>query len=689
MRRVTVATALWGLCLGFAGTPAGAQENVGVVSHVQVLSDRVKDVSSLEAWKKSYIRDDMTDKDKALAIWETLVAHQYQDTPPCEFLNNENTVQDAIKMFNVYGYSFCGVAANEIASLARYLGLKCRISTIVAHVLPEIEWNGQWHMLDASLINFFVFKDQPADAVNGRFSKALTHYAVPNGKIASIEEIQAAIKEWYDRNPDYLDKPKEDKGKPKGNDAKLRKFHAEGGWLGWKNGPRLLANCPFYGGDGWLPARTHGWYSTMQEYDGSTYFPYEAGYSMGYHVNVRLRPGEKLIRNWSNKGLFVNMDGTGGVPGSLKATIGRGNWAYCTKFGDLAPGRVGNGELIYNVPLDVSLERTAWRFENLSLEAGTLRAKDDTKQGILEIRNPCSYVYLRGEMTLDATVAQGGSVRVFFSENNGLDWTEVGKIEKSGERKIDLSKRILRRYDYRVRILLKGKGTSLAALGFRHDIQHSQRPLPALVRGKNTITFSTGPPEGTVTIEGASDVRNKGKQLIYTDFHPGTRNIKGPMLLIDPAKKDGEVSYAITTPGDMTKMTIMTHYRARDRRAGWDVEVSYDGGKTFKRVARCPGGTPFFGVFTEVTDIPPGTTSAVVKWIGTTFWNATMIFNHRIDAYYTEPFGGFRPVKVTYLWEEGGIEKKDEHVARAAKEVYTITCESTPQMKSLIVELAD
>jgi len=66
-----------------------------------------------------------------------------------------------------------------------------------------------------------------------------------------------------------------------------------------------------------------------------------------------------------------------------------------------------------------------------------------------------------------------------------------------------------------------------------------------------------------------------------------------------------------------------------------------------------------------------------------------MIFNHRIDAYYTEPFGGFRPVKVTYLWEEGGIEKKDEHVARAAKEVYTITCESTPQMKSLIVELAD
>ena len=669
--------------------PASAQQNVAVVANVKVLSDKVKDVSSLEAWKKSYIREGMSDKDKALAIWETLVAHQYQDSPPSEFLNNEGSVQDAIKMFNVYGYSYCGVAANEIASLARYVGLNCRISTIVAHVLPEIEWDGRWHMLDASLINFFVFRDEPPDAVNGKFSRALSNYAVPNGRIASIEEIQAAVREWYDANPDYLDQPKNPKGKPKGNDAKLRKYHAEGGWLGWKNGPRLLADSPFYGGDGWLPAKTHGWYSTMQEYDGSAYFPYEAGYSMGYHVNVRLRPGEKLIRNWSNKGLHVNMDGTGGAPGSLKATIGKGNWAYCTKFGDIAPGRVGNGELIYNVPVDASLEKNAWRFENLVLDAGTLKAKDDARQGILEIRNPCSYVYLKGEVTLDATVGEGGSIRVFLSDNNGLDWTEAGKLEKSGEQKIDLSKLIIRRYDYRVRILLSGKGTGLKALGFRHDVQHSQRPLPALARGKNTITFSAGPHEGAVTLEGSTDPNNKGKQIVFTDFHPETRNLKDGRVFIDPAQKDGEISYVITTPSDMTKMTIMTHYRARDKRAGWDVQVSYDGGKTFNSVAKCPGGTPFFGVFTEVTDIPPGTKSAVVKWIGTTFWNATLIFNHRIDAYYTEPFGGFRPVKVTYLWEEGGIEKVDEHVARAANEVYTITCESNPQMKSLIVELAD
>ena len=102
-----------------AACACGAAESVGVVANVKVVSDKVKDVSSLEAWKQAYIKEGMTDKDKALACWESVVAHQYQDSPPVEFLNNENTVQDAIKMFNVYGHSFCGVAANELVSLAR------------------------------------------------------------------------------------------------------------------------------------------------------------------------------------------------------------------------------------------------------------------------------------------------------------------------------------------------------------------------------------------------------------------------------------------------------------------------------------------------------------------------------------------------------------------------------------------
>ena len=65
----------------------------------------------------------------------------------------------------------------------------------------------------------------------------------------------------------------------------------------------------------------------------------------------------------------------------------------------------------------------------------------------------------------------------------------------------------------------------------------------------------------------------------------------------------------------------------------------------------------------------------------------TLIFDFRIDADYVEPQGGFRPVKVTYVWEEGGVEKRDVHIARKPEETYTITCGDAPVMRSLIVGL--
>ena len=61
-----------------------AAERPGVVSHVKVVSDKVEDVSSLDAWKKSFIRENMTEEEKAMAVWESVFKFQYQDQPPSE-----------------------------------------------------------------------------------------------------------------------------------------------------------------------------------------------------------------------------------------------------------------------------------------------------------------------------------------------------------------------------------------------------------------------------------------------------------------------------------------------------------------------------------------------------------------------------------------------------------------------------
>ncbi|HTE20544.1 MAG TPA: hypothetical protein VK689_19430 [Armatimonadota bacterium] len=627
----------------------------GIVSHVKVLSNRVEDVSSMEAWKRSFIKEGMTDEQKAMAVWETVVKFRHQDNPPNEYLQESAHPHDPIKTFNVYGYGQCCCASSNIEALGRYAGLPARGRIIQAHSVPELFWGGRWRMLDASL---------------------LTWFPGPDGQAAGVDDIIAGVKAWYEKNPGL-----------KGNDAKLREFMRAGGW---KKGPEILAGCRFFDPNGWLPAATHGWYATMQEYDGSHSGIYEYGYSEGYGVNVQLRPGERLTRNWSNVGLHVNQP-EGGEPGSLKGGPGQGDLRYSPGYGDVAPGRIGNGTLEYDVPLASGAFRSgALEAENLAGAGGdrrgpAVRVADVARAASLVLRMPSSYVYLNGSLACNAIVGRGGGIAISLSDNNGLDWKPVAELTASGERRIDLKPLVYRRYDYRLKLVLKGRGTGLNALRLTHAVQHSQRALPALAQGQNEITFSTGPDEGTITLEGSTNPDVKGKQLVLSDFHPWVEGVEGPPLHLTGGT--GSLTFPVTTPGEMKRLRFGAHYRARDERDGWDLQVSFDGGKSFKTVDRCAGPAVGNSKYVTYSDIPPGTRSALVRFAGTQR-NTTCLFDFRIDADYREPHGTFRPVRVTYVWDEAGVEKRDVHVAARPTDTYRIQCAGKPTMKSLIVELA-
>jgi hypothetical protein len=598
--------------------PGSGPNQVGVVCHVKVVSDKVPDMTNLETWKKAYIKDGMSDAEKAMIVWKTVRTYQHQEAPPNEFLHNEEAVQDPFKIFNVYGYSLCSIASCDVECLARYAGLKARGRIINSHSVPEVFFDGEWHLLDSSLMCYFPKAD---------------------GKLASVDEIMAGIKDWYDKNPGY-----------KKNNDKLAQFMRGGGW---KKGPEVLSRCPSYDENGWLEAATHGWYSTMQEYDGSANGMYEYGYSQGYEVNIRLRPGERLTRNWSNKNLHINMNGGGGVPGCMTMKTGQDSLRYTPKDGDLAPGRVGNGTLEYDVPAAL--------------------LKDAAKSGSFSVRMPSSYVYLTGKATFKAA----GPVAVTFSDNNGLDWKELAV---SGS-EIDLSPLVLRRYDYR----LTFKGV-LQSLRIEHDIQNSQRALPALGAGKNTLSFTAGPAESTITVEGSTNAGAKGKQILAADFHPEINGFE-PNYFIGGSGK-GDITFPVSTPGDMTRLRFGAHFRARDAKDGLDYQVSFDGGKTWKTVSRAAGPTAGDCHYVTYAEIPAGTREARVRYSGTSR-NATGFLNFRIDADYKEPAGGFRPVKVTYRWDEEGKSKEQIFVAKKAEETWTVTCAAKPVMKSIVMELAD
>ncbi len=634
-----------------------AQPAPGVVSHLKVICDKVEDVSDLEAWKQSCIKPGMSDQEKAIALWKTVVKYRHQTAPPNEFLQNESNVHDVMKTIHVYGYGMCCCASADVEQLARYLGFEARGWAINVHSVPEVSYGGKWHLVDGSLMNWF---------------------RAPDGSIASVEEISQTVRDWHEKNPGY-----------RGNDGKLREF-ARG--EGWKKGPPLLATCEWYTRDGPNLAGWHGWSSTMVEYDGK-HGLYEYGYSQGYGVNVQLRPGERLTRNWFNKGLHVNMDGGGDDPGDvLKSRAALGLQA---RFGDIAPGRIGNGTLEYAVPLADGAFRTgALAAENLASKADdgkgpALHLKDPAAPGVLVLRMPSSYVYLGGQAALGAVVGQGGRIVVSFSDNNGLDWREVARIEASGDRTLDLKPLCFRRYDYRLRFELAGAGTGLESLRIAHDVQHSQAPLPALAQGPNTISFSAGPQEGTVTVEGSTNPDAKARQLVVADFHPDLQGVDPHLLRVKEYDQvGGSVTFPIETPGDLKRVRFGAHYRARDAREGWLLQVSTDGGKTFREAAKLMGPQPGSCRYVTFDQVPAGTRKALVRYQSTPQRNTLCLFDFRIDADYAEPAGGFRPVKITYVWEEEGAEKRDVHVATKAAETYTITCAKPPLMKSLILELA-
>src|SRR5262249_20906741 len=161
--------------------------------------------------------------------------------------------------------------------------------------------------------------------------------------------------------------------------------------------------------------------------------------------------------------------------------VGSDQLRYSPAHGDLAPGRIGNGVLEYDVPLaDGSFRAGALVADNFATQkedgkSPAAHVKDAAQPAVLEIRIPSSYVYLSGMGEGDAGVPAGGKNAVAFSENNGLDWKEVATSTATGDQSIYLKPLVYRRYDYRIRFTLQGAGTGVDSLRVSHDVQHSQR----------------------------------------------------------------------------------------------------------------------------------------------------------------------------------------------------------------------
>src|SRR5439155_10822477 len=249
---ITLGISLAGAAASAPARPgaAPAPERKGArLDGLKVLSNHTDDVTTAENILHSFSKPGMSDAERAKALWTAVVRYRHQDPPPNEYLAADWEAHDPVKLFNVYGYCMCCCASALVESLNRLDGREARGRILNGHSVPEVRYGDAWHMYDCSLITLFPDPE--------------------TGVIVSVDEISAAVRDWYANNPGF-----------RGDRGKLTELMRSDEGTGWKTkGPRLLAHCPYYN-RGWLPAHTHGWNDTMMEYDRKSEV-YEYGYQVG------------------------------------------------------------------------------------------------------------------------------------------------------------------------------------------------------------------------------------------------------------------------------------------------------------------------------------------------------------------------------------------------------------------------
>ncbi len=177
------------------------------------------------------------------------------------------------------------------------------------------------------------------------------------------------------------------------------------------------------------------------------------------------------------------------------------------------------------------------------------------------------YVYLGGTLHLQCRGQSAGDRAVVtISTNNGRSFAPLYAAQTDGptEAKVELKEKILRRYDYCLRIELTG-GMRLTGFEVENDIQHAPRTLPWLTKGANTIT---------VAADDATDLATRtvnGRITSDTSFNKNETSTSMGLTFDNLEVRDGScwwkggvgvMTLPVALPGDLVALRLSAQIRA-------------------------------------------------------------------------------------------------------------------------------
>jgi hypothetical protein len=142
--------------MGLAVLAAAPTEASAQVCNIKVVTDANPDYHDIGSMIHS-ITDNWPDtKDKCWAMfyWNHIARRQ---TSPMILHGHELT--DPIRQFNDYGYTMCSTVSGINCGIWGAMGLNVKFWDISLHTVPEVEYDGRYHMYDSSMSALYTLCD--------------------------------------------------------------------------------------------------------------------------------------------------------------------------------------------------------------------------------------------------------------------------------------------------------------------------------------------------------------------------------------------------------------------------------------------------------------------------------------------------------------------------------------------------
>ena len=116
------------------------------------ITPKAIDFGSYQTLIAGIIKPEMTEKEKALKLWNFTSKWSKMGIPPSR--NREPC--DPLKLFNSIEFALCGGINSALANLDSLAGLRSRVYHLSGHVVSEVFYNDEWHMFDADRSIYFL-----------------------------------------------------------------------------------------------------------------------------------------------------------------------------------------------------------------------------------------------------------------------------------------------------------------------------------------------------------------------------------------------------------------------------------------------------------------------------------------------------------------------------------------------------